>query len=95
MGAGDQTGCLRTCHLSESYLDISGSHIMPTAHTPYHHRASTNLNSSLMTCRIHGCMRLFPYPISSLQLETRLVRPGNVFPLITSPMSVLTGPSEA
>ncbi|GFT66501.1 uncharacterized protein TNCV_2966921 [Trichonephila clavipes] len=24
MGAGDQTGCLRTCHLSESYLDVSG-----------------------------------------------------------------------
>ncbi|GFS53663.1 uncharacterized protein TNCV_730801 [Trichonephila clavipes] len=28
MGAGDQTGCLYTCHLSESYLDVSG--------VPYH-----------------------------------------------------------
>ncbi|GFT98276.1 uncharacterized protein TNCV_2903781 [Trichonephila clavipes] len=28
MGAGDQTGCLRTCHLSELYLDVSG--------VPYH-----------------------------------------------------------
>ncbi|GFX95243.1 uncharacterized protein TNCV_848341 [Trichonephila clavipes] len=28
--------------------------------------------------------------VSSIQLETRLVRPGNVFPVINRPMSVLT-----
>ncbi|GFV72011.1 uncharacterized protein TNCV_2459441 [Trichonephila clavipes] len=28
MGAGDQTGCMRTYHLSESYIDVSG--------VPYH-----------------------------------------------------------
>ncbi|GFV34072.1 hypothetical protein TNCV_654661 [Trichonephila clavipes] len=59
MGAGDKTGCLRTSHLSESYLNDQDSHIMPTAHAPYHHRASINLNSPLLTCRIHGFMRMF------------------------------------
>ncbi|GFW26772.1 uncharacterized protein TNCV_2851621 [Trichonephila clavipes] len=40
-------------------------------------------------------MRLSPYPytlISSIQLETRLFRLGSRFPVINSPMSVLTGP---
>ncbi|GFT31953.1 uncharacterized protein TNCV_3468191 [Trichonephila clavipes] len=36
-----------------------------------------------------------PLCITSIQLETRLVRPGNVFPVINSPMSVLTAPGEA
>ncbi|GFT93276.1 uncharacterized protein TNCV_2220351 [Trichonephila clavipes] len=71
---------------------------MPNTHIPYHYRASSSLNSPLLTCTAHGFMRLSPYPymtISSIQLETRLVRPGNMFPVINSPISVLTGPSEA
>ncbi|GFV25197.1 uncharacterized protein TNCV_2565811 [Trichonephila clavipes] len=93
MGADDQTGCLCTCHLSESYLDVSGSHIML-----YHHRGSTSLNSPMLTSRVHGFMRLSPYPytsISSIQLETRLLRLGNMFPVIKSPMSALTSPGQA
>ncbi|GFU05773.1 hypothetical protein TNCV_3602121 [Trichonephila clavipes] len=42
-------------------------------------------------------MRLSPYPytpISSIQLERRLERPGNVFPVINSPMSMLMGLGE-
>ncbi|GFU10310.1 uncharacterized protein TNCV_150741 [Trichonephila clavipes] len=61
---------------------------------PNHHRASTSLNNPLLTCRVHELMRLSPYPytfISSIQLETRLVRPGNMFPVINSLMWVLTG----
>ena len=52
----------------------------------------TSLNSPLLTCRVHGFMRLFPYlytSICSIQLETRLIRSGNMFPVINSPMSVL------
>ncbi|GFT59231.1 uncharacterized protein TNCV_3891781 [Trichonephila clavipes] len=93
MGAGDRTGCLRACHLSESYLDVQGSHIMPTAHALYHHRASTSLNSPLLTSKDHGFMRFSPYPytsISSFQLQTRLIRPGNLFPVMNVPISVLT-----
>ncbi|GFV55401.1 uncharacterized protein TNCV_146741 [Trichonephila clavipes] len=66
--------------------------------THSHHRASTSLNSRLVTCRVHGFLRLSPYPytsISSIQSETKLVRPGNVFLVINSPMLVLTGPGEA
>ncbi|GBO12240.1 hypothetical protein AVEN_173726-1 [Araneus ventricosus] len=32
--------------------------------------------------------------IRPIQLQTRLVRPGNVFPVINSPMVVLSGPGE-
>ncbi|GFT15001.1 uncharacterized protein TNCV_4315881 [Trichonephila clavipes] len=52
----------------------------------------------MLTCRVHGFMRFSPYPytsISSNQLETRLVRPSNVFLVIYSSMSVLKGPDEA
>ncbi|GFY24788.1 uncharacterized protein TNCV_2689791 [Trichonephila clavipes] len=66
--------------------------------TPYHRRASTSLNIPLLTCRAHGFMRMSLYPYTSInsnQLETKLVRPGNVFPVINSPMSVLTAPGEA
>ncbi|GFU05079.1 uncharacterized protein TNCV_574341 [Trichonephila clavipes] len=93
MGEGDQTRCLHICHLSKSYIDVS---VVPY-HAVCYHRASTSLNSLLLTCRVQGFMRLSPYPytfISSIQLETRLVRPGNVFPVINNPMSVLTGPDE-
>ncbi|GFW20011.1 hypothetical protein TNCV_867171 [Trichonephila clavipes] len=41
---------------------------------------------------------LSPYPytfISLIQSDTRLVGPGNVFPVINSPIMVLTGPGEA
>ncbi|GFT05318.1 transposable element Tcb2 transposase [Trichonephila clavipes] len=61
------------------------SHITPTAHAPYHHRASTSLNSPLLTCRVYEFMRFSPYPytsISWIQFETRLIRPGNVLPVI-------------
>ncbi|GFU40113.1 uncharacterized protein TNCV_3767781 [Trichonephila clavipes] len=75
-----------------------GSHFTPTAHTPYHHRASNRLKSPLLTRRVNGFMRLYPYlytSISSIQLETRLVIPGIMFLVIKIPMSVLTGPGEA
>ncbi|GFX71917.1 uncharacterized protein TNCV_1443401 [Trichonephila clavipes] len=94
MGAGDQKGWLRNCHLSESYLDVSG---VPY-YAPYHHRASTSLNSPWLTCRVHGFTRLSLHPyisISSIQLETRLVGPGNMFPVVNRPMSMLTGTGEA
>ncbi|GFU52316.1 uncharacterized protein TNCV_3958421 [Trichonephila clavipes] len=94
MGVGDQTGCLSTCHLSESYLDVSRVPYHANCTRPIPHRASTSLNSPLLTCKVHRFMRLSPYPytsISSIQLQTRLVRPGNVFPVINSPKSVLMG----
>ncbi|GFW01422.1 uncharacterized protein TNCV_5030721 [Trichonephila clavipes] len=94
MGEGDQTGC---CHLSESYVDVSGVPYHSNCTAPFHHRAFTGLNSSLLTCRVHGFLRLSPYPyasISSMLLETRLVRQGNVFLVISSLMSVLTGLGE-
>ncbi|GBN77972.1 hypothetical protein AVEN_129810-1 [Araneus ventricosus] len=96
MSVGDRTGCLSTC---QSRLQTyQGSHITPTAHVPYHHRGSTRLNSPLLTNRAYGLMMLSPYSytcIRPIQLETRLVRPGNVFPIISSPMAVLSGPGEA
>ena len=51
---------------------IKGPHITPTAHTPHHYRASTSLNNSLLTYRVHGFMSLSPYlytSICSTQLE--------------------------
>ncbi|GBO32548.1 hypothetical protein AVEN_172444-1 [Araneus ventricosus] len=74
-----------------------GSHITPTAHVPYHHRGSTRLNSTLLTNRVYGLMMLSPYSytcIRPMQSETRLVRPGNVFPVINSPMVVSSDPGE-
>ncbi|GBL97375.1 hypothetical protein AVEN_170488-1 [Araneus ventricosus] len=97
MSVGNRAGYLSTCHLSESSLDVSGVHITPTAHFPYHHRGSTRLNSPLLTNRVYGLMMLSPYSymcIRPIQMETRLVRPGNVFPVINSPMVVLSGPGE-
>ncbi|GBN34158.1 hypothetical protein AVEN_34875-1 [Araneus ventricosus] len=98
MNVGDCTGYLSACHLSESSLDVSGSHITPTAPVPYHHRGFTRLNSPLLTNRVYGLMMLSPYSYSCIrliQLETRLVRPGNVFTVINSPMVVFSGPGEA
>ncbi|GBN34372.1 hypothetical protein AVEN_101010-1 [Araneus ventricosus] len=46
----------------------------------------------------YGLLMLSPYSytcIRPIQLETSLVRPGNVFPIISSPMIVLSGPGEA
>ncbi|GBL75321.1 hypothetical protein AVEN_194535-1 [Araneus ventricosus] len=56
------------------------------------------LNFFLLTNRVYGLMMLSPYSytcIRPIQLETRLVRPGNVFPVISSPMVVLSDPGEA
>ncbi|GBL79512.1 hypothetical protein AVEN_109538-1 [Araneus ventricosus] len=97
MSVGDRAGCLSTCHLSESSLDVSGSHITPTTHAPYHHRGSTRLISPLLTNRVYGLMMLSPYSytcILPIQSETRLVRPGNVFPVISSSLVVLSGAGE-
>ncbi|GFX59535.1 uncharacterized protein TNCV_2034631 [Trichonephila clavipes] len=66
MGAGDQTKCLRTCHLSKSHLDVSGSHISPTANAPYHHRASISLNNLLLTL-IHEVVSI---PVHIRQLDS-------------------------
>ncbi|GBM09537.1 hypothetical protein AVEN_100444-1 [Araneus ventricosus] len=68
-------------------------------HKPlYHHRSSTRLSSPLLACRVHGFMRISSCPYTSIrpiQLETRLVRSDNVFPVINSPMAVLVGPGDA
>ncbi|GFW21923.1 cytochrome P450 4V2 [Trichonephila clavipes] len=48
--------------------------------------------------KVHGFMRSSPHSYTSInfiQLEKRLVRPDNLFPVTNSPMSVLTGPGEA
>ncbi|GFU18380.1 uncharacterized protein TNCV_1980651 [Trichonephila clavipes] len=98
---------MNACRGSDAYVPVTcqsriykykGSHTTPTAHASYHRRASTSLSSPLLTCRVHRFMRLSPYrytSISSIQLETNRVRPGNVLLVINSPMSVLMGPSEA
>ncbi|GBM09375.1 hypothetical protein AVEN_184082-1 [Araneus ventricosus] len=97
MSVDDRAGCLSTCHLSESSLDVSGIPITPTEHVPYHHRGSTRLNSPLLTNRVYGLIISSPYSytcIRPIQLKTRLVRRGNVFPVINSAMVVLSGPGE-
>ena len=64
-------------------------HITPTSHVPYHHTASIILNSPLLTCRFHRFMR-YSIPVHVLSLNSNeLIRSGNVFPVINSPMSVL------
>ncbi|GBL70725.1 hypothetical protein AVEN_165662-1 [Araneus ventricosus] len=87
-------------YLSESSLDVSGvpyhANCTRPIHVHIHHRGSNILNSPLLTNRVYGLM-MSPYSytcIRPLQLETRLVRPGNVFPVINSPMVVLPGPGE-
>ncbi|GBM04932.1 hypothetical protein AVEN_126085-1 [Araneus ventricosus] len=95
MGVGDRIGCLHTCPCQSRLLTYQRSHIKPTANAPYHHRGSTRLNSSLLTCWVHGFMRLPPYQYMSIhpiQLETR---PGNLLPVINSSMAALAGPDEA
>ena len=55
------------------------------------------LEQSSADMQVHGFMKLSPYPytsVCSIQLKIRLVRPVNMFPVINSPMSVLTGPGE-
>ena len=63
-------------------------------HTP--HSVTDCLKIPLLTCRVHGLIRLFPYPytsIRSIELKTTLVRLVNMFP-INSSMSELTGLGE-
>ncbi|GBM04076.1 hypothetical protein AVEN_247948-1 [Araneus ventricosus] len=98
MGVGDRTGCLHTCPCQSRLKTYQRSRIKLTGNSPYHHRGSTRLNSSLLTCWVHGFMKLSPYQhmsIHPIQLETRLVRPGNLFPVINSSMAALVGPGEA
>ncbi|GBN73913.1 hypothetical protein AVEN_139467-1 [Araneus ventricosus] len=67
--------------------------ITPTIHVPDYHRGSTRLNSPLLTNRVYGLMMLSRNSytcIRPIQLETRFVKPGNVFPVINSSMVVLT-----
>ncbi|GBM95851.1 hypothetical protein AVEN_31738-1 [Araneus ventricosus] len=80
-----------------SPIRVVSRRITPTAHVPYHHRGSTRLNSPLLANRVYGLMMSSKYSytcIRPIQLETRLVRPGNVFPVISSPMVVFSGPGE-
>ncbi|GBM14493.1 hypothetical protein AVEN_101146-1 [Araneus ventricosus] len=73
-------------------------YITPTARVPYHHRGSIRLNSPLLTNRVYGLMMLSPYSYTSIrpiQLEAKLVKPGNVFPVINSLMEVLSGPGAS
>ncbi|GBM67021.1 hypothetical protein AVEN_47192-1 [Araneus ventricosus] len=80
-----------------SPVRVVSRRITPTAHVPYHHRGSSRLNIPLLTNRVYGLMMSSPYSytcVRPIQLETRLVRPGNVFPVINSSMAVLSGPGE-
>ena len=99
----DMNGCRWSARMN-TYLSpvrvisrpIWRSHITPTAQAPHHYWVSTSLNRPLLTCRVHGFMRS-PYlytSIHSKQLETRLVRPGNMFPVINHQMLVLTSLGE-
>ncbi|GBO41481.1 hypothetical protein AVEN_254787-1 [Araneus ventricosus] len=97
MSVGDRTGCLSTCHLSESSLDISGAPYHANCTHPIPSQRLHQIDSPLLRNRVYGLMMSSPYSytcIRPLQLETRLVRPGNVFPVINSPMVVLSGPGE-
>ncbi|GFR10379.1 hypothetical protein TNCT_79261 [Trichonephila clavata] len=97
----DMNGCMKVIR-QDTYVPATcqsriwtyqRSHIITTAHVP-----QSIYQLELLTRRVHGFMRLSSHPctsISSIQLETRLVRPGNVFPVIHSPISVLTSPDEA
>ncbi|GBO19737.1 hypothetical protein AVEN_188945-1 [Araneus ventricosus] len=81
MGAGDQTGCAYLPVTCQSYLDVSGVPYHANCTRPIPSQSLDQLEQSLLTCRVHGFMRLYPYPntsISSIQLEPRLGRPGNV-----------------
>ncbi|GFV70199.1 uncharacterized protein TNCV_2553431 [Trichonephila clavipes] len=69
MGAGYQTGCVRTCHLSESYLPVLGVPYHAICIPTYHHRVPTSLNSPLLTCRFHGFMAV-SIPVHVHQLDS-------------------------
>ncbi|GFV30936.1 hypothetical protein TNCV_4013701 [Trichonephila clavipes] len=72
----DMNGCRRSDRML-TYLSpvrdvsrrISWSHIKPTAHAPYNHRASTSLNSPQLICRVHGFMRLSPNPYAPIRAQ--------------------------
>ncbi|GFV81868.1 uncharacterized protein TNCV_1057551 [Trichonephila clavipes] len=77
--------------ISKAY---QGSHIMPTTQAPYPHNGSIRLSNPLLS-RIQEFTRLTLYTsIRPIQLESRLVRQGNMFPVINNPMAVLAGSSR-
>jgi hypothetical protein len=93
MDTGDQPGCILTCHLSELYLVIPG--------VPYHsnctHPTPLQLEQSPADMQgpwIHEAVTI-PVHVHPLDtIGTRVVRPGTMFPVINSPMLMLTGPDE-
>ncbi|GBM26495.1 hypothetical protein AVEN_206178-1 [Araneus ventricosus] len=84
-------------YLSESSLDVS--------EVTYHANCTCSIPSqrlhqiekSPVTNRVYRLMMLSPYSytcIRPIQLETRLVRPSNVFPVVNSPLLVFSDPGE-
>ncbi|GFT65932.1 hypothetical protein TNCV_2712951, partial [Trichonephila clavipes] len=63
-------------------MDMNGCRVFP------------RLNCPLLTFIVYEFIWL-PASISSIELETRLARPDNVFSVINCPMSMLTGLGEA
>ncbi|GBO37369.1 hypothetical protein AVEN_228655-1 [Araneus ventricosus] len=94
MSVGDRARCLSTCHLSETSLDVSG--------VPYH----ANCTRPIPSQRLHQIEQspvdkqgLWMNDVVSILVH---VHPSdtigngteNVFPVINSPMAVLSGPGE-
>ena len=73
MGISDNRWWTYMCHLSETY---QGSHITPTVHVSLYYWASTSLNSSLLTFRIHEVvsMPIHVHPLDTIGNETCLTR---------------------
>ncbi|GBO32327.1 hypothetical protein AVEN_193303-1 [Araneus ventricosus] len=98
MSVGDRIGCLSTCHLSEFSLNVSG--------VPYH----ANCTRPIPSQRLHQIEQnpidkqglwinddvsilVDVHPSDTIGNENR--QTSNVFPIISSPMVVLSGPGEA
>ncbi|GBM45220.1 hypothetical protein AVEN_63831-1 [Araneus ventricosus] len=96
MSVGDRAGCLSTCHLSESSLDVSGF--------PYH----ANCTRSIPSQRLHQIQRspvdkqglwindivsilVHVHPSDTIGDETQTRQRVSV---INSPMAVLSVPGE-